>query len=131
MTKILGNGHCLCGAVSFSVTANSAWCTHCHCKQCQQQSGAAFVTWLGYPEHACMIDDTQNTLRWFASSSFAQRGFCKRCGSSIFFKSEREIGELHIAAANFTSALDHEPDGHDYWHERAKWLHFEDALPKR
>jgi hypothetical protein len=78
-----------------------------------------------------VIIDTHDHLRWFASSHFAQRGFCARCGSSVFFKSEREEGELHIAAANFISTLDREPDGHDYWHERASWLHFEDALPKR
>ena len=28
----------------------------------------------------------QQTLKWFSSSKIAKRGFCSKCGASIFFK---------------------------------------------
>jgi hypothetical protein len=32
------------------------------------------------------IEDPDGTLTWYRSSSFARRGFCGRCGSSLFWK---------------------------------------------
>ena len=40
------DGSCLCGAVRFDVTLPTVFCAHCHCKMCQRNHGAAFVTWL-------------------------------------------------------------------------------------
>lgn len=34
------------------------------------------------------IDDREQTLAWYRSSAQAQRGFCNRCGSSIFWRPE-------------------------------------------
>jgi hypothetical protein len=127
----LTHGQCLCGAIQFDAATPSLWSAHCHCRQCQQQSGAAFVTWLGYTEADCTIEDSSQSLRWFQSSEFAQRGFCQQCGSHLFFKSQREPGELHITATNISTPLDRMPDGHDFWHERVAWLEIQDALPKR
>jgi hypothetical protein len=38
---------------------------------------------------ACPSKDLQidgDTLQWFASSSEAERGFCSRCGSNLFWR---------------------------------------------
>lgn len=36
------------------------------------------------PEHLAMLCD--DGLRWYGASDSAQRGFCARCGSSLFWK---------------------------------------------
>jgi hypothetical protein len=42
----------------------------------------------------------KRTLKWFRSSKRAKRGFCRKCGASLFFK---VIGSniVHIAAGMF------------------------------
>ena len=39
----------------------------------------------GADNEALQIEDPGDLLQWYRSSSFAQRGFCGRCGSSLFW----------------------------------------------
>ncbi len=114
-------GSCLCGAVQFSMLWPSKWVAHCHCSLCQRAHGAAFVTWVGVQADKVSIVDSKNTLRWFASSAEALRGFCNECGSTVFFKSSRWADELHITRANFTDALDRDPQVHAFYDSHARW----------
>lgn len=82
------SGSCLCGAVKFSVHELGASVTACHCKQCRKQSGHHWAS--GYASK-CKID-IQGNVRWFAASKFAQRGFCPRCGSFLFWDAHDEGG---------------------------------------
>ena len=38
-------GSCLCGAVTYEVTAPFQFIGNCHCSRCRKANGAAFVTW--------------------------------------------------------------------------------------
>ena len=106
-----GTGGCLCGKVRFTVTWPSLWVAHCHCTQCRRAHGAACVTWFGMAEDRATIEDPTGTLRWFASSPGAERGFCSQCGSSLFFRSTRWPGERHIALGNLDGEIDRAPIG--------------------
>ncbi len=127
------SGRCLCGDVEFSASLPSKWVAHCHCTMCRQGAGAAFVTWAGFEETQCRIADPQQRLRWYASSVQGERGFCSRCGSSLFFRSTRWAGELHIALANFLERLDRAPQAHVFWDTRVEWVHLDagDGLPRK
>jgi hypothetical protein len=46
---------------------------------------------------AALVFDAQDELAWFQSSSFARRGFCRRCGSSLFWDAP-ERSTISIAA---------------------------------
>ena len=124
------SGSCLCGAVTFSVGYPTKWVAHCHCTLCQRAHGAAFVTWVGSQAQTFEVGDPQSVLRWYRSSADAERGFCSRCGSSLFFRSERWPGEVHIARANFMSELDLERQRHVYYDTHVGWFEVNDALPK-
>src|SRR5690606_122122 len=97
---------CFCNAVSISATLPSKWVAHCHCTMCRRAHGAAFVTWAGFEDGNCRIDDPDSQLNWFESSPGAERGFCARCGSTLLFRSQRWAGELHVVVANFDGPLD-------------------------
>lgn len=77
-------GSCLCGAVAFEITGPMKDALACHCTQCRKQTGNYWVS--------SSVDDSglrltkQATLKWFASSEEAKRGFCKECGSTLFWK---------------------------------------------
>jgi hypothetical protein len=76
-------GACLCGGVRFEVDGPLSDIIYCHCKQCRKTSGHYFASTSCAREHLTMTVD--ETLRWYQSSSDAQRGFCDRCGSSLFW----------------------------------------------
>lgn len=127
------HGSCLCGDVRFTVTWPSKWVAHCHCTMCQRAHGAAFVTWFGIENERVRIDDAGGSLDWYVSSPGAERGFCKRCGSSLFFCSERWPGEFHIALANLDGDADRAPMAHVFWETHAEWAKIdpEDGLPRK
>src|SRR5689334_14355037 len=104
-------GACLCGAVRFTIGLPSLWCAHCHCSMCQRAHGAAFVTWVGVPSTRFEVE-AGDDLQWFASSPGAERGFCRRCGSSMLFRSQRWPGETHVTVANLLAPIDRAPQMH-------------------
>lgn len=125
--------HCLCGAIGCSLAWPSLWVAHCHCTQCRRAHGAAFVTWIGMAEDRVRIDDPESQLRWFASSPGAERGFCARCGGSLFFRSTRWPGELHIAYGNLDGEADRAPMAHVFWDTHVDWASIDpnDDLPRK
>ena len=76
-------GGCLCGGVRYSVTGALRSVVYCHCSQCRRTSGH-FVAATAVAKDALKVV-TDEGLEWFASSKFASRGFCSRCGSSLFW----------------------------------------------
>lgn len=76
-------GRCMCGAVHFRAEVPTSEASACHCDMCRQWTGSTLVavtaqdlTWTKGEEHLGMI----------ASSAWAERGFCKRCGSSLLYR---------------------------------------------
>lgn len=124
------SGGCLCGAVRFETKAPSLFCVHDRCEWCRRARGAAFVTWIGFPADAVTTTSTSSELRWYASSEQSERGFCSRCGTKLFFRSELAPGELHVALACVDDPSGFQPSAHIFWEARVPWFRFSDDLPK-
>lgn len=122
-------GGCLCGAVRFSAAPPTLFCCHCHCAWCRKAHGAAFVTWFGVPAAAFSLPSAE-TLRWYASSAESERGFCSRCGSTLFFRSRLAPGEVHVALACADGPIDREPTAHIFSEAAVPWVQLGDALPR-
>jgi hypothetical protein len=58
--------------------------TACHCTQCRKMTGNYWASF--HVEDADLKLIKTDGLKWFASSDFAKRGFCKECGSTLFWK---------------------------------------------
>ncbi len=76
-------GACLCGKVTLQATLNRD-VVACHCQQCRKQTGH-FVAATRANDTALLIEG-QEHLTWYAASDSAKRGFCKHCGSLLFWK---------------------------------------------
>lgn len=123
------NGSCMCGSIQYYVATPTLWCAHCHCTDCRAAHGAAFVTWFGVHEHKIEIQG--DSLAWYQSSENARRGFCSKCGTTLFFQSSRWSNETHIALGTLKDELDREPSSHVYWDRHVPWLQLSDSLPRR
>jgi hypothetical protein len=76
-------GSCLCGAVRFEVDRPLPGPDACHCSMCRKWAGHFFVS-TDVPRAAVTIHGGDN-VTWFQSSEKVRRGFCKTCGSSLFW----------------------------------------------
>ena len=75
-------GQCLCGAVRFTAESVHTDVHACHCGMCRRWGGGpAFATSVG----AVVFEGEQHISR-FNSSEWAERGFCKRCGTNLFYR---------------------------------------------
>ena len=116
------HGRCHCGTVRFVARFPSRFCCHCHCESCRRAHGAAFVTWIGFRADQVDILAGSEHLVAHVSSPGTKRSFCARCGTKIFFQSERWPGETHIALAALDDRPDRTPAGHVFFEEHVDWL---------
>jgi len=125
-TVRMTSGRCLCGAVSFHISGELRPVIYCHCEQCRRSSGH-FVAATAC-RRAQLSFDADETLTWYRSSPAAQRGFCRACGSSLFWAPEH--GRYWSI---FAGALDR-PTGlraasHIYVHMASDYYTIDDGLP--
>ncbi|MDT2571683.1 GFA family protein [Enterococcus raffinosus] len=79
-------GQCLCGEVHITIPQISEEITICHCHMCQKFFGGPFMSLAGVtPKDFTFTGKEQ--LHRFQSSEWAERGSCKKCGSSLFYHS--------------------------------------------
>jgi hypothetical protein len=88
-------GSCLCGAVAFRLDEPLRDVVTCHCTQCRKTSGHFWAA-TSVP-HAQFHLDRDEGLAWYQSSDTARRGFCRLCGSSLFWEMSGE-GRIAVAA---------------------------------
>ena len=76
-------GSCLCGAVSLSTTSMNHHVGACHCSMCRKWGGGALLA------VECGSDVSfsgEENIEVYQSSEWAERGFCNKCGSHLFYR---------------------------------------------
>ena len=120
-------GGCLCGAVRYRIDGPMREIIACHCKQCQRWSGHIVAA------TACRRDqlhfETSKSLRWFVSSETAERGFCARCGSSLFWR-ERDSDHVSVMAGALDTPTALRLTHHIFVADKADYVELTDGLPK-
>ena len=111
------HGQCLCGAVQFEARAVATDFHVCHCAMCRR--------WAGGPLFAADAESVtfsgEQDLQRYASSDWAERGFCRQCGSNLFYFL-KPTGAYHLCVGAFDDAaafqvgseifVDHRPAGY-------------------
>ena len=94
MKKLTLKANCLCSNIQLRTHGYHRDVQNCHCIQCMKTHGH-------HAAYTCVEEQNikfikKRTLKWFRSSKRAKRGFCSKCGASIFFK---VIGAKNISIA--------------------------------
>lgn len=76
-------GSCLCGAVRVTAHVEKHIVDACHCSMCRN--------WGGGPLFAVECGNAvsfqgEESIAVFDSSDWAERGFCSRCGTHLFYR---------------------------------------------
>ena len=121
------NGSCLCGAVRFTTNGPLRGVVFCHCSQCRKQTGYCYaatnvaVDKLG----AEGADGVGGSDAWF----LARRGFCRTCGSALFWK-PREGAYTSVLAGLFDPPSGLEGECHIFVADKGDFYEIADELPQ-
>ena len=76
-------GSCLCGVVKVSTASNNNEVGACHCSMCRKWSGSSLLVIDCGSEVS--FSGAEN-IGIYQSSEWAERGFCQKCGSHLFYR---------------------------------------------
>ncbi len=77
------HGNCLCGTVKVTAKKVAGKVGACHCKMCRRWGGGPFME----VDCGTEIDfDGEDNIAVFGSSDWAERGFCRTCGTHLFYR---------------------------------------------
>ena len=74
-------GVCLCGSVTIE-SKNISEFEACHCGMCRRWGGGPFLA--VHCDSGIKING-QDTITNYASSEWAERGFCNNCGTHLYY----------------------------------------------
>ncbi|MFV2089417.1 MAG: GFA family protein [Pseudomonadales bacterium] len=72
----------MCGAVTFTAREVGHHVHACHCSMCRRWTGSPM---MAAEAAGVEFTGTENIGR-YDSSEWAERGFCSRCGTSLFYR---------------------------------------------
>ncbi len=121
------NGKCECGKVSFQAEGVGGTVTICHCSQCRRISGHVWAATHASCEKLSFSSD--EGLTWYVSSDFAKRGFCKFCGSSLFYKMNDQ-DFITIAAGCLDAPTNLEIGKHIFVKDKGDYYEITDNMPQ-
>ncbi len=119
------SGRCLCGKVSYTVAAATLHHHACHCGTCRR--------WAGGPAFAAAVKDVSwrgdDFVRRYASSEWAERGFCGDCGTHLFFHF-KPTDDYYISVGSFDDDSDFRLVGEIYVDAQPPGYRFAEGLDR-
>ena len=123
---MVATGKCLCGAVSFTAQAVDTHVHGCHCSMCR--------TWAGGPMLAAGVGSVvfqgEDNISRYASSDWAERGFCRECGSNLFYRL-KEPDQYLLCMGAFDDESVFELAGEIYIDEKPRGYEFAGEHPRQ
>lgn len=122
MTKVQGS--CMCGAVQYSASSEPAFTAFCHCRNCQQASGAGYSANVAVPAEALAVRGEVSRYSWTGESGGTlTRSFCPNCGSPIAIEVQGLRGLVLIQAGGLQDPSWVKPDVHIWCASAQPWDH--------
>jgi hypothetical protein len=121
------SGGCLCGAVRFAVTLDRNAFTICHCGMCRRWCGGPFEA-----AHCAGVPDfeKEDGLVWYRSSDWGERGFCGRCGTSLFWRLADKPDTFVVSVEALDDTGGFALDRHIYIDKKPDYYDFADDRPR-
>jgi len=123
----LSRGSCLCGAVRFTAKRLLRGVLYCHCLQCRKQSGHFYAA--AKAADVDLVIEGGEEITWYAASPEAKRGFCRACGSALFWK-HNNLDETSILAGAFDKPTGLSAVGHIFVADKGDYYLIDDGLPQ-
>jgi hypothetical protein len=126
------SGGCACSAIRYTCTAEPLFSLNCHCRDCQRESGGAYVPVLGVPKAGFAV--LQGEPRYFAvtadSGFTTTRVFCADCGSTLFGLPGSALDVVTLRVGSLDDPSGFRPDRDIYTASAQPWDRMDPDLPK-
>lgn len=128
MTKTTLTGGCLCGRVRYALAERPPGVVECHCGMCRRWHGhvGGYAT---VPYAAMTLTSGESDVSWYRSSDFADRGFCRHCSSSLFWRHDNRRN-ADIAAGTLDQPTGLKTLFHIFVEDKADYTALTDGLPQ-
>ena len=125
-------GGCACGAIRYECNEAPVAEFNCHCTDCQQASGGAFVTVALVREKALtMLSGKPKYHRSHCDAGrWTDRGFCGECGTPLFAKGEIGPGYISIKPGSLDNSSWFHPTIDTWAPSAPQWLAMDAGIPK-
>jgi hypothetical protein len=130
MSTPTASGRCLCGAVRYELRGALRDVIVCHCVECRRSHGASGA-YTAVARDNLELHDPEGRLRWFPgpqSVTGGERGFCARCGSSLFWRAPQR-STVSVTAGTLDGPTGLRTIQHIWDEQRADW-EVDDGLPR-
>lgn len=117
-------GSCLCGACRYATKAAPINIRACHCRLCQKATGAPFYARVLVPRSAVEIS---GPVDWHPSSEDLRRGFCTRCGSTLFSE-RRSLDIVGLTHGSLDEPDRYPPTEHIWTSSKQAWVMIGDGV---
>ncbi|OAX84086.1 hypothetical protein ACJ72_01544 [Emergomyces africanus] len=92
-------GGCACSYIRYTSTVLPSSLSHCFCVECRKSAGGPFQTYVRFPTAAITWLNGRKP-KYFSASTFARRGFCDKCGSSLVFQMNEQPERISLAGGS-------------------------------
>lgn len=119
------SGGCACGAVRFRAAGPLRPVVACHCSQCRR-AYTNYAAFSAVRREALFIADPA-AVAWYDSSPGVRRGFCRRCGSGLFY--DKQANDfVSVAAGAFDQPSGLKQVRHIFVADKADFYDIADGL---
>lgn len=77
-------GSCFCGAVTYTVSGESAGMGYCHCESCRRWSAGPVNAFTLWKTGDVKVTRGADQIGSYAKTPKSQRKWCKTCGGHVF-----------------------------------------------
>lgn len=123
-------GNCLCKGIRFEIDGTLAPIQMCHCKECREAQGTAFVTNIPVTASKFRLVAGKELLKSYESSPGKQRVFCGTCGSPVLSQRDSQPDVVRVRAGLINEDIDARPAFHIFVGDKANWWEICDQLPQ-
>ena len=114
-------GGCHCGAVRYVCSEEPTTVVNCHCGDCQQIAGSAFITGVLVPEGSVTVNGELKSYKVKADSgNGVTRNFCPICGTRIMVELDGGVVGVSYTTLDDSSWL--EPAIEFYTSKAQPWI---------
>ena len=125
-------GGCACQSIQYRLAARPLIVHACHCRDCQRQTGSAFVINLWIERKFVEADHARlQAFRLTAGSGNPHDVFyCESCGTRLWSRYHRAPGDtLFVRAGTLDDPAALAPDVHIFTRSKLPWIELPKGIP--
>lgn len=124
-------GGCACGAIRYSIAGEPLFANHCHCRDCQRESGTGHGSYATFGRAGVTVTGEARTWDMVGDSGNVKtRAFCPACGLAVYMTFAAMPDIFTIRAASLDEPVRYKPQVVTYATRAYDWDHLDSSLTK-